>query len=183
MRCLQFNMKKYKCKAKGCINEIERTNRNHVCCSAECAITYAVDKKIKEEQSKIRKLRKELNENDKKYMMKKAQTIFNKYIRLRDKDEACITCGHKGKRQMHAGHFKSVGGNNSLRFNEDNCHVQCSICNNHLSGNLDKYRENLIKKIGKERVDKLDEVTKVVYDIKKLSDIIQTYKNKIKEIQ
>jgi hypothetical protein len=40
-------------------------------------------------------------------------------------------------------------------FDEDNCHKQCSACNNHLSGNLTAYRPALIAKIGQARFDAL----------------------------
>ena len=37
-----------------------------------------------------------------------------------------------------------------------NVHLQCSVCNNHLSGNLINYRTNLVKKIGLEHVELLE---------------------------
>jgi len=84
----------------------------------------------------------------------KAQKVFNSWIRNRDKDKGCISCG-AGVDQ--AGHFYSAGKFNALRFDEDNCHGQCLRCNYFLSGNLLNYREGLIKKIGKERFEKLEQ--------------------------
>ena len=77
---------------------------------------------------------------------------FHKFIRTRDKDLPCICCGKYTT--LQAGHFYSAS-NSSVRFNEDNVHGQCKKCNYFLSGNLLPYRENLIKKIGQERVDKI----------------------------
>ncbi|XWJ90311.1 recombination protein NinG [Phytobacter ursingii] len=57
--------------------------------------------------------------------------------------------------QYHAGHFRTTGASPELRFDEDNCHKQCSACNNHLSGNLTAYRPALIAKIGQARFDAL----------------------------
>jgi hypothetical protein len=84
----------------------------------------------------------------------KAIKIFNAWIRNRDKNQPCISCGNF--RTLQAGHFYSAGGFNHLRFNEDNVNGQCLQCNYYLSGNLNKYRINLINKIGVERVEKLD---------------------------
>lgn len=91
-----------------------------------------------------------------------AQVVFNKFIRLRDKDEPCISCGRfvhdndliTGSR-WDCGHYLTRGAFPELRFTEQNCAKQCSSCN----GGSDKYTkkahtvtqqytENLIKKIG-----------------------------------
>ncbi|CAB4215321.1 Bacteriophage lambda NinG, partial [uncultured Caudovirales phage] len=60
-----------------------------------------------------------------------------------------------------ASHYYSAGKHNNLRFNEDNVWLSCRRCNYYMSGNLIPYRERLIKKIGLERVEKLDELSKV----------------------
>lgn len=87
-----------------------------------------------------------------------AQRAFNAMIRERDKHLPCISCGrpNDGLHQRHAGHYKPTGSNPALRFEPDNCHAQCSICNNHLSGNLVPYRMNLIARIGLARVEWLE---------------------------
>ena len=87
-------------------------------------------------------------------LKKKAQVAFNKFIRERDRDEPCISCGKA--RVEQAGHFYSAGHHNALRFNEDNVHGQCKRCNYFLSGNLIGYAKGLDKKIGKERAQALD---------------------------
>lgn len=101
------------------------------------------------------------------WLLKNTQEYFNRFIRLRDSDNGvftCISCGvcnrtvrSDGYMLMNAGHYKSVGGNSCLRFHEDNVHGQCSICNTHLHGNLLMYKEGIIKKIGQDRLDALDE--------------------------
>ena len=94
----------------------------------------------------------------------KAQAVFNKWIRERDQDEygmfECISCGKRSRvtgngNNYQAGHFYSAGHHTLLRFNEDNVHGQDKRCNYFLSGNLTNYERNLIKKIGKERVQAL----------------------------
>ncbi len=89
------------------------------------------------------------------YFVKQAQQAFNDFIRYRDREDSCISCGRHHEGQYHAGHFRTTGANPELRFNEDNCHRQCSPCNNHLSGNLIAYRPALIAKIGQARFDVL----------------------------
>lgn len=78
---------------------------------------------------------------------------FHKFIRNRDKNEPCISCGKYTT--LQAGHFYSAGNHPSVRFNEYNVNGQCKKCNYFLSGNLLPYRENLIEKIGQEKFDKI----------------------------
>lgn len=114
-------------------------------------------------------------------LKKKAQVVFNKFIRLRDKDLPCISCGSWSTPQ--AGHYMSAGHHSALRFNEDNTSRQCIKCNNFLSGNLINYRKGLVKKIGLERVEFLETYPKKAYiwDRFSLIEIIEKYKEKIKE--
>ena len=88
----------------------------------------------------------------------KAQSVFNKFIRERDENRGCISCGSRN--EIQAGHFYSAGNHNNLRFDEHNANSQCKKCNYFLSGNLLKYRENLIRKIGLEAVERLDMMSK-----------------------
>lgn len=123
-----------------------------------------------------------------------AQKWFNKYIRLRDCDEygnaRCISSGQPLKYGTHnyqAGHFYAATVEN-LRFNEDNVHVQGKSDNYFKSGNQLHYRENLLKKIGKERVEKLEMLAAYHkrhghrWDRFSLQVIIDTYKEKCKEL-
>lgn len=91
----------------------------------------------------------------KSYQREKAQAAFNSFIRIRDFGEPCISCGLY-KEIVDAGHYRSVGAAPELRFDEDNCHGQCRECNGFKSGNQQAYRENLIEKIGADRVDALE---------------------------
>ena len=89
----------------------------------------------------------------------KAQKLFNAWIRKRDEGQPCIACGKFTV--LQAGHFKSAGTYNHLRFEPDNVHGQCLRCNYYLQQSDTKYRENLIEKIGQERVEKLDFLAKI----------------------
>jgi hypothetical protein len=82
-------------------------------------------------------------------LLKKAQIVFNKFIRLRDKDKGCISCGAT---VTEAGHYYSQGHHSALRFNEINTNGQCTRCNCFLHGNLIKYREGILKRWGKDKL-------------------------------
>jgi hypothetical protein len=104
----------------------------------------------------------------------KAQRVFNAWIRRRDADNGCISCG---KPIDHAGHYLSAGHHGALRFNEINVNGQCLRCNNFLHGNLINYRIGLIKKYGENKVLMLENcrnITKRWSRIELLS-IIKTY--------
>lgn len=126
-------------------------------CSGTCALSLVrqerAEKQEREQKAKL-KARK-LAVKPLSYFARQAQQAFNAYIRERDAGLPCISCGRHHQGQYHAGHYRTVGANPELRFNEDNCHVQCAPCNNHLSGNIANYRPNLLAKIGPERFDAL----------------------------
>jgi hypothetical protein len=150
-------------------------------CSPKCAIAYVKLNNIKKFAQKTRVMRKESQSSDKSYQTKLAQTAFNRYIRLRDDREPCISCGRYHTGQYHAGHYRSVGAHPELRFELNNCHKQCSGCNNHKSGNILEYRINLLLNIWSEKLKWLEghhELKK--YSIDDLKAITKIYKDKIK---
>jgi hypothetical protein len=116
--------------------------------------------------------------------LKIAQQIFNKYIRLRDKGNVCISCGKPPKKE-NAGHYLNANNHYNVRFDERNVNLQCEHCNTFLSGNLINYRANLIKKIGEDELTKLEaEANKTrKFTIQELKEIIETYKKKVKEYE
>ena len=84
------------------------------------------------------------------------QRVVNDYIRERDYDLPCISCGTFDTVQWEAGHYRSRGKASHLRYTEDNINKQCHHCNVQLSGNQQQYRIRLIRKIGPERVEALE---------------------------
>jgi len=171
------------CVYSKCDNTFIPHNGWHKTCGWRCAVDYQKEVVAKRKLKENRKALKEFKDGDIPHLTNVAQQTFNKYIRKKDEHLPCISCGHNENRQRHAGHFRPVGRNHQMRFNEDNAHSQCSICNNHLSGNLVPYREALIVKIGLDRVEALenDNTTKS-YTIEELKKIINTYKVKYKEL-
>ncbi len=122
-----------------------------------CSVKHAIELVNIKREDKQKKQNKEQKKafilNDRSKQLELAQAEFNKYIRIRDKQEPCISCQRHHTGQYHAGHYRSRGAHPELRFNEDNCHKQCSACNNHLSGNITDYRINLKIKIGEDRLN------------------------------
>lgn len=117
-------------------------------------------------------------------LVKAAQIVFNKYIRLRDKHELCISCKQIPKKS-NAGHFYNANNHWNVRFDENNVHLQCEHCNTFLSGNLIEYRSNLINKIGLEQLTLLEAKAMKTRKFTKdeLKEIINTYKKKIKQYE
>ena len=127
-------------------------------CCHSCAIYFARDKSktlaARKAAAKHRERRMEVKPLS--YWMKRAQAAFNAWVRERDAGQPCISCGRHHQGQYHAGHYRPSGSNPELRFEPDNCHLQCAPCNSHLSGNLTAYRPALIAKIGLARVEWLE---------------------------
>lgn len=90
-------------------------------------------------------------------LLQKAQKVFNAYIRNRDKDKGCISCGAE---VTEAGHYFSQGHHSSLRFNEVNTNGQCVRCNRFLHGNLIFYRMGLVLRYGEHKVILLQSAAK-----------------------
>lgn len=112
------------------------------------------------------------------------QIIFNSYIRERDKCQPCISCGQF--KLLQAGHFFPVKGYDSLRFDEDNVHGECAGCNCFDEAHLINYNENLIVRIGNDRVRALKEKAKnykmsgYKWTRSELESMIEIYKTKLK---
>jgi len=153
-----------------------------MCCTPKCAIEY--DKHLKDK--KWKKEKKQIKESLKTHSdhVKELQVIFNKFIRLRDKGDNCISCSKPCKKE-NAGHYYSAGGNPELRFNEDNVHLQCEYCNTFLHGNLLNYTDNLINKIGLCRFNELKKLKDkpLKYSIPELITMKVNYKEKIKNLK
>jgi len=86
--------------------------------------------------------------------LREAQTACNAFIRERDKNLPCISCGNTRDVKYCAGHYKTRGGHPELRFHPFNINKQCDWnCNLNLSGNISNYRPALIEKIGLSNVE------------------------------
>lgn len=147
-----------------CAKEFTPVRGLQAVCSPRCAQREVVGaKKIRRALERAdTKMRRELLKTiaDR---IREAQTEFNAYIRLRDRDQPCICCGRTADdstlltgSRWDAGHYRSTGSASHLRFNEDNCHRQLVVCNRHGAGRAVDYRLGLIARIGLERVEALE---------------------------
>ena len=153
-------------------------------CSIEHAVKWACARDEADREKIKRKIHRErrIANRGRSWYLEEAQTWFNRYIRIRDALEPCISCERYHRGQWHAGHFRSVGAASQLRFNEMNVHKQCVVCNRWRSGNIGEYRPNLIKKIGLDQVEALESNhEKVTYSIEYLKELIIEYKKKCKK--
>lgn len=159
-------------------------------CSMDHAVKFAMDQKEKiirrkqqaqkrkeSEQAKAARAKHRADKEglkSKSALMKEAQAAFNKYVRIRDFFDPCISCG-ASKAEIEqaqgwkiggcwdAGHYKSRGAKPNLRFHLWNVHKQCKSCNAGAGKYAGKnetltqqYEVNLIEKIGAEKVDFLN---------------------------
>lgn len=165
-----------------CKNLFQPKNGKHKVCSEACAIGLHEKSITKAVKASNREALKKLKRRSE--WLADAQKIFNKFIRIRDGNNPCISCGRHHTGQYHAGHYRSVGSSPQLRFSELNCHRQCSVCNNHLSGNAINYRRGLIAKIGREAVERLESDNEPKkYTIEQIQEIIKKYRLKVKELE
>lgn len=183
-----------KSKCKQCPKRIETSEGIKTPAGFFCSYDHAVKFGKSEAERKKKKLlakkkldaAKEQKKKDKEFRERKAaikpaskilaeaQAAFNRYIRIRDYKEPCISCG-KPKELVEseqgwkvggcwdAGHFMTRGAKGQLRFVLLNVHKQCKSCNagggrfSHKAATVDaNYRVNLIKKIGLEKVEWLE---------------------------
>ena len=168
---------------KSCREPFERFQTTQKACSVPCAQDLAQKALAKKRAKAARRDKAEYYANDKSYQLKLAQAAFNAFIRERDKALPCISSGRRTG-QMHAGHYKSIGANPELRFDERNCNKQSMKDNAWLSGNILGYREGLIAKYGIGTLEWLDgphEPKK--YTLEDIIEIKQLYRAKLKELK
>ena len=131
-------------------------------CSVLCATEYSLESVRKARKKQNKKELAEYKEKTKNAAQwkREAQTAFNAYIRYRDRDRSCISCGNRPENRLggtiDAGHYRSRGAAQHLAFHSHNCHAQCVRCNQYLSGNIVEYRKRLIGRIGLEKVEALE---------------------------
>jgi len=153
------------------------------CLNDECVRVWVESEKTKQWKKTKAKMKNDLLTIQD--YIKLAQQTFNKYINLRDKKLPCISCGKPITGRVNASHYFNANNHWNVRFNEFNVHTSCITCNQYLSGNLIEYRKGLINKIGEEQLTLLElEANKTrKFTIEELKEIINTYKQKIKQYE
>lgn len=147
-------------KCRRCKSSFTPFQTTQIACSVKCAL-YLAKSSREEKQRKSDKVRLESLKTASDYI-KEAQDVINKYVRIRDSNKPCISCGCDLKDSfltgggVDAGHYRSRGAASHLRFNVLNIHSQCKRCNRYLGGNYSEYRIKLIDRIGLDYVEKLE---------------------------
>jgi hypothetical protein len=138
-----------------CLYEWMTTTENgkiHYLKSFAKQVNTKIKKKQKASNKKIIEAAKTLTQ-----LINEAKVPFQKWIRQRDKELPCISCGSYSD-LVDGGHFykAEVYRGKYLLFGENNCHAQCRKCNRYLGGNENKYRLGLIERYGEDFVKALD---------------------------
>lgn len=179
-------------KPKTCrICKTKYTPRNtlQIVCSPICAIQHAKQQSERKQKQSEASARREWNKRKAgvkplSHWMAMTQRAFNDYIRARDDGNGCISCGSTTATEYHAGHYRTTAAASHIRFNEDNCSLQCASCNVHHSGAITQYRINLVSKIGLERVLELESNnTPHRYTREELHTIRARYRAKLRELK
>lgn len=173
---------------KSCRQKFEPVRPLQSVCGFECAIQHSQTLKERTDkiESRIARLERKAAKEKAKgrgQWLRESQAAFNAYIRARDADLPCVSCGRFHQGQWHAGHYMATSIRPSLRFHELNVWKQCAPCNDHLHGNLIFYRAELIRRIGVEKVEWLEgEHPPAHYSIDDLKEIKSKYSKLAKEI-
>ena len=112
-------------------------------------------------KDKIKKLPKKATLNN-------VSDLFQLLVRLNETNEDgigyCVTCGKElnlGTTDCQAGHF-IPRGIYKYRLSFENCHLQCSYCNKHLSGNVNSYTIFMQNYLGFERTKEMQEYYRAI---------------------
>lgn len=122
-------------------------------------------------------------------LVKKLDTIFSLYIRLRNSENEiieCFTCGKNAhyKDNMQCGHFQSRKYY-ATRWNTINCQVQCKSCNVFKYGEQFIFGNRLNAKYGEGTSEKLQKKAKQIAKLSTndLTMLINKYKDLTKTIK
>lgn len=182
-----MSSRRKKCRNPDCREWFHPFNSLDRACSVPCAIVVGNMDEAKRQRKENKRAKEKLK--TKGAWTKEAQQAFNAYIRERDYDKPCISCGTYNptpSRGGHwdCGHYRSTGANPELRFCELNVAKQCKRCNSHLSGNIANFRIGLRERIGDEALEWLEGPHEPArYTIEDLKAIRDEYRRKTRELQ
>lgn len=178
-----------KCCVATCRASFVPSRMGQAVCSPACAMIDAprhepkARKALADIERKDIKVRKEKLKSRADHA-KDTQQAFNEWVRLRDAELPCVSCGRHHDGQYHAGHYRTVAANPAIRFEPLNVHKQCAPCNNHKSGDIVNYRIELLKRIGAEAVEWLEGPHEPKrYTVEQLKAMTAEYRAKTKELK
>ena len=194
-----------KIKCKNCWEYFLKEKAINLCwvnfCKVNCSTEFLKNKRKVEKEKKLKQLakvkEKKLKAKTKKqnsisFLMKKADNIFSKYIRLRDCLKTtntktklkCFTCDDLIEiEKANNMHFISRWVK-QFRFDESNCRWGCMKCNVILNWNYIEYFIRLEKELGRSKLDEMiskkNELCKVTNF--ELQNIIAIYSDKLDKL-
>lgn len=140
-------------------------------------------KETTQQERRSLKIRK-LAVQPRSYFIKQAQQAVNAFIRERDKHLPCVSCGTLSAAQWDAGHYRTTAAAPQLRFDPRQIWKQCSVCNQHKSGNLVPYRAELIRRIGLAEVESIEgNHDRHRWTIEECKAIKAEYQQKLKDLR
>lgn len=173
-------LKLKECGYSECENKFIPQRPMQTTCSVSCAIKFNDEKEVK-------KRVKQMESNVTKLSVYKglARQTMQRWVRLRDEQLPCISCGTYVTNQWDGGHYYKAELYSGVIFNEINVNKQCCECNgDNMHGNPIEYRKGLIRKYGEAKVMELDvlAIQKKQYSWTRdeLIEITNKYKLKIK---
>jgi hypothetical protein len=170
-------------KCKVCKKEFTQFNSTISVCGYQCAIEWG---KLHPKKTSIKRVNSEIKSEAKEKLKTQAQLRnpiklhFQKWVRMRDIKEPCISCGTT-EAKWDGGHYLKAEIYSGVIFDERNVNKQCSYCNQYLDGNTAAYRQGLIKKIGLDQVIALEELANETRTKKWTIEELQQIKNKYKK--
>jgi hypothetical protein len=168
--------------------ETAKINGLKAFCSTDHAIAWLETEKGKDTLKKARnKKTKEARERllTRSDHIKLAQAAVNAFVRFRDRNKPCVSCGAMPEQKyggsVDAGHYLSRGSRPNLRFNTFNIAAQCVKCNRWRSGEAASFRVELIRRIGLDRVERLESDHKErKFDIEYLKRLTKIFRKRLR---
>lgn len=112
--------------------------------------------------------------------LQEAKKVFQKWVRVRDKDLPCMACGTKTANEWHGSHLKKAEVYSGVIFHEHNVWKCCKKCNVFLGGNELNFRANLVKHICEQAVIELEQLAEATRTRKYTNEELEEIKTKYK---
>ena len=144
---------------------------------------YSVVEDRKKKASKMNRLKESIKtiSDYKKELQKEINTI----VRLIDYGQSCI-CTDSKNGKMNAGHYVSIGSNDTIRYHLENIWLQSEYSNTYKSGDTLKYQQGIIKMFGKDYLDymnSLQSIKPIKLSVSELKEKIIITRKIVKELK
>lgn len=127
-----------------------------------------------------------LDQYERTELLQMAKAVIAVYVKERDKDAGCISCG-TNKGEFEAGHYFAAGVFTGVMLDEININKQCKICNCFMESNAVEYYMGMAAKYGAEAVKDLEDranATKLYkWGKSELIEFVIMYQAKVNELK